>query len=177
MRGVDCQGSENGKDPLAVEAVDPLVFARCEFVHRHEVDALIGELGLDVVEEKPCVAFGQCTRMLVDGPHDRPRLGTRDRGHGQSRGDAAFEAGHADHEELIEVRREDRQEVHPLQQRGFRVVRHGEHALVERQPRQFAVEVAVLWFGKVVFLPAGGDVVHQRSPCVVSAVSSACGGA
>ena len=32
------------------------------------------------------------------------------------------QAGHADHEELIQVRREDRQKLHPLQQRIVRVL-------------------------------------------------------
>ena len=31
--------------------------------------------------------------------------------------------GHADHEELVQVRREDRQKLHPLQQRIVRVLR------------------------------------------------------
>ena len=48
--------------------------------------------------------------------------------------------GHADHEELVQVRREDRQELHPLQQRIVRVLGLFQHARVELQPAQLAVD-------------------------------------
>ena len=57
--------------------------------------------------------------------------------------DAALEAGDAHHEELVEVGGEDRQEVGALEQRDGRVLGQLEHALVEGEPAQLAVEVAV----------------------------------
>ena len=58
-------------------------------------------------------------------------------------GDPALEAGHPDHEELVEVAGEDRQEADPLQQRQRRVLGQLEHPLVEAQPGQLAVEEPV----------------------------------
>ena len=55
--------------------------------------------------------------------------------------DLVVQAGDADHEELVEVRRVDRAELHALQQRDARVLGELEHALVELEPRQLAVEV------------------------------------
>ena len=54
--------------------------------------------------------------------------------------DLVVQAGHADHEELVEVVG-DRAELHPLEQRHVRVLGELEHAVVELQPRQLAVEV------------------------------------
>jgi hypothetical protein len=50
------------------------------------------------------------------------------------------QARHADHEELVEVRAEDRQELHPLQQGIGRVLGLLEHTRVELQPAQLAVD-------------------------------------
>ena len=58
--------------------------------------------------------------------------------------DATLQAGHPDHEELVEVGREDRQEPHALQQRDVPVLRQLEHPLVEREPGQLAVEEPVV---------------------------------
>ena len=52
----------------------------------------------------------------------------------------ASSAGDAHHEELVEVRRGDRGELDALEQRRRRIGRLLEHALVERQPRQLAVD-------------------------------------
>src|ERR1019366_8891815 len=50
-------------------------------------------------------------------------------------------AGDPDLEELVEVVREDRQELHPLEQRCPRIAGFVQHATVELQPRKFAVQV------------------------------------
>jgi hypothetical protein len=44
------------------------------------------------------------------------------------------------HEELVEVRAEDRQELHPLEQRVALVERLAQHAGVEVEPAQLAVD-------------------------------------
>ena len=55
----------------------------------------------------------------------------------------AAEAGNTHHEELVEVRRRDRQEAQPLEQRMANVLGLVEHARVEREPRQLAIDEAV----------------------------------
>ena len=47
----------------------------------------------------------------------------------------------ANHEELVEVRAGDAEELHPLEQRVRLVARLREHALVELQPAQLAIDV------------------------------------
>ena len=64
--------------------------------------------------------------------------------HGDAGGDPALQAGDPDHEELVEVAREDGQEPGPLQQRQVVVLGQLEHALVEAQPGQLAVQEPVL---------------------------------
>ena len=66
------------------------------------------------------------------------------RRNGEPRDDAALEARDAHHEELVEVAREDRQEVGALEHGKRGILGELEHPLVERQPAQFAVEVAVV---------------------------------
>jgi hypothetical protein len=51
------------------------------------------------------------------------------------------QAGDPHHEELVQVARDDRAELQPLEQRDGRVLDQVEHAGVELQPGQLAVEV------------------------------------
>jgi hypothetical protein len=57
--------------------------------------------------------------------------------------DAALQRCHADHEELVEVRAEDGEELHPFEERHARVLRLLEHAPVELEPRQLAADERV----------------------------------
>jgi hypothetical protein len=55
--------------------------------------------------------------------------------------DLLFETRDADHEELVEVGPVDRDELQPLEQRVALVERFFEHAVVDRDPRQLAIDV------------------------------------
>ena len=57
--------------------------------------------------------------------------------------DAALQRRHADHEELVQVRAEDGEELHALEQRHARILRLLEHAPVELEPGQLAVDERV----------------------------------
>ena len=69
----------------------------------------------------------------------------------------ALQPGDADHEEFVEIVARDRQEAQPLEQRMRGVARLLEHALVERQPRKLAVEIAVAQRDRL-----GGDAALRR---------------
>ena len=56
----------------------------------------------------------------------------------------AGEAGDADHEELVQVAREDRQEADPFEERQGGVLGEFQDALIEPQPALLAVEEAVV---------------------------------
>ena len=53
------------------------------------------------------------------------------RRHRQASGDTALQTGHAHHEELVQVRRHNRQEVQTLQQKQVWVLRQLQHAGIE----------------------------------------------
>jgi len=55
--------------------------------------------------------------------------------------DLIDEPSHSDHEELVQVGAEDREELHPLQQRVGGVLRLFENPLLEGEQAQFAVDV------------------------------------
>ena len=78
-------------------------------------------------------------RHRVQGLGRRESIGTHRRCFSA---DHALQAGDADHEELVQVRAHDCEELHPLEQRDGRVEGLLEHALVELQPRELAVDVA-----------------------------------
>ena len=87
-----------------------------------------------------------------------------------------LEAGDADHEEFVEVVGRDRQEAHALEQRVLGVARLLEHAAVEGQPAQLAVEVARLrlrrFGGRASDRALNGDV-HQLAGLGMDAVELA----
>ena len=55
----------------------------------------------------------------------------------------SLEPRDADHEEFVEIVARDRQEAQPFEQRMRGIARFFQHAAVERQPAQLAVEIAV----------------------------------
>ncbi|MGC3967028.1 MAG: hypothetical protein QM775_06545 [Pirellulales bacterium] len=69
------------------------------------------------------------------------------------------QSGDAHHEELVEVRAENRQELHALQQRHFRRLGFFQHPPVELQPAQLAVDEML---GKKLLLAhgSGSKVLH-----------------
>src|SRR5581483_3676211 len=62
---------------------------------------------------------------------------------GQARDDLVEHAGDANHEELVEVRREDAAELDALEKRLVGIGRELENALVQVEPRELAVEQPV----------------------------------
>ena len=86
-----------------------------------------GEAGYGLVDAAQLLGRGQSIRAAGDdaGAH------------------LALEAGDAHHEEFVEIVGGNRQETHPLQQRMIGVAGLLEHATVEMEPRQFAVDESV----------------------------------
>ena len=60
-----------------------------------------------------------------------------------------LQASHPNHEEFVEVVGRDRQEAQPLEQRVAGIGRLLEHAAIECEPRQLAIEVARVGLGKI----------------------------
>ena len=107
-----------------------------------QLDAGEGECGQQIVMEHCALADDETADHVID----RCQLGRRaqavrvdadrvDR-------DLLAQSCDPDLEELIEVRREDGDELDPLEHRECRVLRDREHPLVELQPRELTVQVA-----------------------------------
>ena len=117
--------------------------SRCstrELVEADDVDALLGQRRAQPSRRqrvwrsharRPARA---CSSSTCDG--------VRPSGPGSHAGvELLVQAGDADHEELVEVRAEDRRELQPLEERLVGLLGELEHALVEREPGELAVEV------------------------------------
>ena len=135
---VDGERREDREDLVVEPAAERLVVLR-DVVVVEDRDALGAQLLADPRPDRRVVR-----RQLPDADADLGQLlGRRHAVRRVVRGarlGLAPEAGHADLEELVQVGREDREELHPLQQGIARVTRLVEHPRVELDPRQLAVE-------------------------------------
>ena len=104
---------------------------------------LLGECGQDMVDDVVRVFVLQAMRLFADGAELLAWAQTAWRGDGDAGVDAAFEAGHADHEEFVEVGGEDCAEIGAFEQGNVFVLRELEDTLVEFQPAELAVEEPV----------------------------------
>ena len=146
MRGVDGQRRQHREDPVLEQPLAGLLLLAVEVVPAHQLDALRrASAGHDLVAEQPAPA-ARISSRVVDQIRSSTSRGIRpDAARTATPGrDPALEAGHPDHEELVEVAGEDRQEAGPLEQRQVAVLGQLEHPLVEAQPGQLAVEEPVL---------------------------------
>ena len=84
----------------------------------------------------------QLVRLARDVAQHVERCAADVRRHGEAGDDATLQTRDPHHEELVEVRREDREEVRPFQHRDAGILGELEHALVEREPAELTVEVA-----------------------------------
>src|SRR6202011_1070642 len=81
--------------------------------------------------------------LLANGADGLERVETIGRPGPDTGADLFLEPRHADLEELVEVRREDRKKLGPFEERSGRILGEGEHTRVEVEPGELAVQVAV----------------------------------
>ncbi len=144
MAGIHGQGCEHRQDAALEMRAQVVALGGVQLLDGYQVDALGGKSGPDALGEQALLFFAQfdggfayLLELLLGGePVDAEP--------GYPRGDPVGEARDADLEELVEVRREDRQEGDALEQRNGLIRGQSEHAGVERQPRQLPVEILVL---------------------------------
>ena len=141
---VDGQGREHREDPVPEHPVQPLLLPAVELVPPHDGDALLDQGGADLVLEHAGMPCHQVVGDQRDVFENLARFQTGGGAHGQAGRDTALEAGHADHEELVEVAGEDGQIAGAFQQRLRLVGGQLQDALVELQPGDLTVEEAVL---------------------------------
>ena len=132
-----------GKSRERKTVAEALALLVGELVPAHDGDALALEGGADLLAVDAGLHRHQLVGDVRDLVEDLARLEARRRAHGDAGGDAALEPGDADHEELVEVRGEDREVAAALEERDVLVGGELEDALVELQPADLAVEEAV----------------------------------
>jgi hypothetical protein len=157
MAGVERQRRQDGEDVGAEEVRQILVDRRREVGDVEEVNALGGQQRTQRLVPASRQAAHHRQRTAADG--HQLLLGV------QAVGREVLDAGavllqqrrEPDHEELVEVRPADPQELNALEQRVGAVPRLGEHALVELEPGELAVEVQrrVRQVGRVDAAPVG----------------------
>src|SRR5690349_20083537 len=80
------------------------------------------------------------------------------------------EAGHPDHEELVQIRGVDRAEAQLLEQRHVRILGELEHPLVEVEPGELAVEIEARVVDQPIVLP----LIARSRLAQVPLLASAC---
>ncbi len=140
MHRVDRERREHGIDLLFKKLVEVRLLIRRQRAARVKLDRLRGELRLELIAPA--------------GVIDRPQAGARARKCARAtrwqrrrpprlvrvRLPLLLETGHAHLEKLVEIRTHDAEEFQPLEERVRLVQRLVEHALVELQPAQLAID-------------------------------------
>lgn len=115
-----------------------------ELAPADQVDALFGKRGGDVLVVAGGVPGHQLAGAGPDHLQDLARLEAGGGAGGDAGGDTALQSGHPDHEELVQVAGEDREEVRALQHGGVRVLGEFQDTFVEREPAALPVEETTL---------------------------------
>ena len=141
MAGVHGQRGHHRQDSLTEVLVQIGLLRSTELLGLEDVDALLGELRADLVDEQAVLLVDQFVHPGRERGHHLP--GTQAVGGPRGldlRVDLSLDTGDADHEELVQVGAEYGQELHPFQQRNRRVERFLQHPRIELHPAQFPVE-------------------------------------
>ena len=134
-------------------------------VDADDPDALVGERRAQVELEAAAARRSLCVRTTrrISSRVALGRAAVLQRGLDAGL-DLVVQAGDPHHEELVEVRRHDRAELHALQQGDVVVLGQLEHARVEVEPRELAVEVQ-LGRGEIYLDPLGAGIGHDTADC------------
>ncbi len=147
VRGVDGQRGEDREDLVPEEREEAGLFLLGQLRPADQVDALVREGGGDVLVVAGGVPGHQLAGAGPDHLQHLARLEAGGGAGGDAGGDPALEAGHPDHEELVQVAGEDREEVRAFQQGCVRVLGQLQDPLVEGEPAALPVEEAALGQG------------------------------
>jgi hypothetical protein len=129
----------------AVIFVEPPAVAVLQLVVFEEADARLREQRAQFATPEAVLILDHAAHALR---HERENLGGGASVHAALRHVAfhlLLEAGDANLEEFVEVRADDAEKLHALEQRVRGIAGFGEHALVEFEPAQLAVQEYVGW--------------------------------
>ena len=128
----------------AKELAETVLLVVTQLIETNQVDAFIREGGTHDVMEDISVAVHELVGALNKGVDEAGRAHPCCAGNSKACGETTFETRHPHHKELVQVRRENREKPGTLKQRRRVVFRKLKHALVEREPTEFAIKEAIL---------------------------------
>jgi hypothetical protein len=137
---VDRERRQDRQQAAAKVLGQELLLAAVDLLRPQQPDPLGGEPRREILQEALVLLLHELVAALGDGGQD---LGRRESVRAAvlvPRVDTTLQPGHPDHEELVEVGAEDRQELDPLQQGHSLVLGLGQDAAVELQPGQLPVD-------------------------------------
>ena len=140
VRRVNRQRGQNREDVLHELLTQALLSVRIQVVPTDNADVLLLQSRQNLVVEYVGVTSLQLVSALSNLFHLLLGAQTGSRRHRQTGRNAALQTRHTHHEELVQVRRHNRQEVQTFQQEQVRVLRQLQHAGVEVQPAALTVE-------------------------------------
>ena len=138
---VERQRREYGKNDLREVVFARLQLLGIEFMVRHHVDALLGETGPQFLFQALVGGVYEALHLAPDGHQLRARAHPVRAEFGDAGVQLRIQAGHPDHEELIQIGAHDGQELHAFQQRIGGVARLFQHAPLKAQQAELAVDV------------------------------------
>ena len=140
MRGIDRDRREERRDSLHEKFLDVLACLGPKLVEIADADRFVGERGDEFLAPAGVLFRHERVNSLHQLGEDfflRAAVWT---GVAVSLLDLLQEAGEAHLDEFVEIARGDGQEFHALEERVRRIARLFEHALVELQPREVAIQ-------------------------------------
>ena len=140
MRRVQAQRRQHRHDLVAEVRAQPAGLPRVPAVAAEHAHARLGQAGAQHLVPALVLRIHQLGGAVVD-PVEHGRRAHAVRARRQAEIQRVAHGGGADLEELVQVGAGDAQEAQPLQQRHGRILCLGQHAEIEVQLRQFAVQV------------------------------------
>lgn len=144
MRRVDNERREHGKDPLAKLACQPVASGGFELIPIDETNAARIECRQKITDEQVLLVAHEATNRGLNITESLDWVAAIDSVKEDSIIDLVLQPGDANLKELIEIGREDRAELCPLEKWNSRFPNEGEHTLVERKPTEVAVEESLV---------------------------------
>ena len=129
---------------LIEEAIHAGLLICAQLFPAQQTDSCFGECRKDIVVQNMGLFALEVVGVGPNRFQDFARGQTTRCPNRNARCNAALEARHAHHEELVEVAREDRQELRPIQDCDFGVGSQLQNAPIESQPRQLPIEEPIL---------------------------------
>jgi hypothetical protein len=157
----DRQRRQDREDLAAEALVERRSLLVRDVADADDPDPVLGQLGPQLAVEHRALAGDVLAHRLPDRVDRLARRAPVLQRRLDPGVDLVVQARDADHEELVEVGGDDRAELHALEQRDALVLGQLEHALVELEPRQLAVEVQG-GGGEIRF---GGDPLGAAHDC------------